>query len=602
MITTNVPRWSLLILVLTAALFWPLMVWAQEGGEGPAAPSFPEAAAPIYQARCANCHGPTGQGDGPEAVQAGLLMPDLTDPGLLRETTPARWFDIISNGVSGKAMPPFGDASSNPLRQVERWDLVFYVYTLGTPPAQVAMGQAFYETDCAECHGENGDGSAGTPGFTDLAVMANRSQADLFAAIANTDIRGHDLGLGEVEIWTLTDHVRTFSYNYSAPSVAAAPSTADAPLAASPFSGGDGVVNGRLINGTEGAAPPVGLEVRLRAFDMNAVFVDVITTTVAADGSFRFEGIDPTVPMQLEPMAVYQDVPYFGELDTAIALSPEQPEADVDMVVYETTDDASNIRIERLHIVFDFAPGQAQVAELYILSNDGDQTFVGTLEEGTLRLTVPADALGFQPGGDPNRYRTLADGIADTAPILPGQNKAESILVYNLAYDDEVELNRPMPYDVNKLTIFMPADAGLEVSGNGIQPGELFQAQGTALETYVADDLSAGDRLTLRVSGEPQVSAPAAVASPHGQPGPSQTQSIIIGAIAIVGAAALSYLYWQGHLTRLRPSAQSRQSTLLQAMADLDDDFEAGQLREKPYRARRAKLREELIELIKTEE
>jgi len=323
---------------------------------------------------------------------------------------------------------------------------------------------------------------------------------------------------------------------------------------------------------------------------------------VAADGLFRFEGIDPTVAAQLEPMVMYQDVPYFGDLDSAIVLTAEQAEANVNIVVYEATADASAIRIERLHIVFDFAPGQTQVAELYILSNVSDRTYVGTLEEGTLRLTVPANALSFQPGGDPNRYRTLADGIADTAPIRPGQSTAESILVYNLPYVDELELSRPMPYNVSKLTIFIPADAGVEVDGDGIQPGEVFQAQGTALETYLADDLPAGDSLTLRLSGKPQVSSSAAVPSPHTRPEPSQTQSMVIGVIAIVGAVALSYLYWQGHLTRSRLSALDSQSTLLQALADLDDDFEAGRVQDKAYRARRTKMKEELMQLLRTEE
>ena len=64
-------------------------------------------------------------------------MPDLTDPTIVRETTPARWFDIISNGVDDQAMPPFGEASSNPLRQIDRWNLVFFLYTLSASPAQI---------------------------------------------------------------------------------------------------------------------------------------------------------------------------------------------------------------------------------------------------------------------------------------------------------------------------------------------------------------------------------------------------------------------------------------------------------------------------------
>jgi mono/diheme cytochrome c family protein len=520
----------------------------------------------------------------------------LTDPTVWRSTTPSRWFDIISNGVEGEAMPPFGEASSNPLSQTDRWNLVAYLYTLGTPPAQVAMGQALYERNCADCHGANGGGSETSPGFVDLEAKANRSQADLFSAIADSTVGGHDLGLGDVEIWALTDYVRTFSYDY------AAPSTTDASIVASPFAGGEGVVSGKVINGTAGAAPPEGLVIQLRAFDMNAAFVDAITTTVAADGSFRLEGIDTTAPVQLEPLTVYQDVSYFGDLETAITLSPEQPEANVNVIVYDTTDDPRDIRIERLHVVFDFSPGRAQVAELYILSNDGDRAYVGTLEEGTVRLTVPADALSFQPGGDPSRFLTLADGIADTIPIVPGSRTAQSILVYDLAYDDSVELSRPMPFDANVISIFLPDEAGIEVSGGEIRPGGPFQAQETVLETYLVDSLSAGDRLTLRLSGELRVTSEVSIPSPHGTSEFSQTQSIVIGVVVLIGATAVSFLYWQGRVRfRLQPGPQDHQVTLLQAIADLDDDFEAGRLKKQSYRRRRAQIKEELIELMESQ-
>jgi hypothetical protein len=41
---------------------------------------------------------------------------------------------------------------------------------------------------------------------------------------------------------------------------------------------------------------------------------------------------------------------------------------------------------------------------------------------------------------------------------------------------------------------------------------------------------------------------------------------------------------------------------LLQEVADLDDDYEAGELKGKSYRTRRALLKEELIELMEAEE
>jgi mono/diheme cytochrome c family protein len=590
--TTTFARGCLvLFVVLVFSLSQVLPASAQDGSEGPQARPSPEIAASIYQDRCANCHGPSGQGDGAQALQVNLSIPDLTDPAVLRATTPARWFDIVSNGVEGKAMPPFGAASSNPIRQIDRWNLVFYLYTLGTPPAQVAMGQALYERSCVACHGEDGAGSDEAPGFTDMEIMANRSQIDLFDAIEE-----HDLDLGDVEIWALTDYVRTFSYGYLPADTASELSMA------SPFTDGAGIIEGQIINGTSGAAPPTGGTIQLRAFDMNANFIDAITTTVAVDGSFRFQDIDTTIPIQYEPLIVYQEIPYFGDLESALTLSPDEPEADVGVTVYETTQDPADIRIERLHMVLDLAPAQVQIAELYILSNLGDRTFVGTLEQGTLPLTVPPDALSFQPGGDPNRYLTLADGIADTIPIRPGPSTGESVLVYELAYDGELELDRPLPYPTSMVNVFVPADSGIEISGDQIEATGPFQAQNTTLNTYVASDLSAGTDLTFRISGAFEGEQEVAIPSPHQGSGPSQTQSIVIGSLFLAGVVAVTFLYWGGRL-RPNPAAAdgTRQEDLLQAIADLDDDYEAGRVDEAEYLARRAQLKEELVALMERE-
>ncbi len=151
-------------------------------------------------------------------------------------------------------------------------------------------------------------------------------------------------------------------------------------------------------------------------------------------------------------------------------------------------------------------------------------------------------------------------------------------------------------------TITAPRTTGIEVSGDQIRSAGPFQAQGTLLDTYLADDLSAGERFTLRLSGAPQISASAPAPSPNQPPGPSETQGILIGAIALAGAVILAYMYWQGHLgLRLQPATQDRQSDLLQAIADLDDDYEAGGVKENAYRKKRASFKEDLIALKEKE-
>jgi mono/diheme cytochrome c family protein len=102
----------------------------------PPAPPSVEAGAAIFAERCVSCHGALGKGDGPMAVQANLTVPDLSDPDRIANADPADWYNIVTNGSvqTGGAMPPFGEASSRPLSEQERWDVVYYALSLPTVP------------------------------------------------------------------------------------------------------------------------------------------------------------------------------------------------------------------------------------------------------------------------------------------------------------------------------------------------------------------------------------------------------------------------------------------------------------------------------------
>jgi cytochrome c553 len=57
-----------------------------------------EKGAVVFKMMCASCHGPEG---------AGLVGPNLTDKEVLHGTTTEEIIKVISNGVPGKAMPPW---------------------------------------------------------------------------------------------------------------------------------------------------------------------------------------------------------------------------------------------------------------------------------------------------------------------------------------------------------------------------------------------------------------------------------------------------------------------------------------------------------------
>jgi mono/diheme cytochrome c family protein len=77
-----------------------------------------ESAKTIYKNKCANCHGDTGAGDGPDAERYDPLPADFTDTKLMSNVSDGELFYKISEGR--KPMPNF----KAKLTEEQRWQLV----------------------------------------------------------------------------------------------------------------------------------------------------------------------------------------------------------------------------------------------------------------------------------------------------------------------------------------------------------------------------------------------------------------------------------------------------------------------------------------------
>ena len=80
-----------------------------------------DSAKKIYQAKCANCHGDTGKGDGRDAARYDPQPADFTDPKRMTGVTDGELFYKISEGK--KPMPGF----KTKLSEDERWELVLLI-------------------------------------------------------------------------------------------------------------------------------------------------------------------------------------------------------------------------------------------------------------------------------------------------------------------------------------------------------------------------------------------------------------------------------------------------------------------------------------------
>ena len=138
------------------------------------------AAAQLYAAQCASCHGTEGRGDG--LAGQGLEPPpgDFHDPVRQGSQSLAMLYNTISYGVSGTAMNGFGSLSEQ-----DRWALAFYVGSLRYDEATRHAGEAAWQdgccrdrfTDLSAVAGAVPDQAGGSPAGEVLAYLRSAPQA-----------------------------------------------------------------------------------------------------------------------------------------------------------------------------------------------------------------------------------------------------------------------------------------------------------------------------------------------------------------------------------------------------------------------------------------
>src|SRR5882762_11202967 len=90
------------------------------------------AAKPVYNEYCANCHGDTGKGDGSDAMMYDPGPSNLTERMHMNSLTDGEIFYQITQGR--KPMPSF----RKKLPEDQRWQLVILVRSFAAPPASPA--------------------------------------------------------------------------------------------------------------------------------------------------------------------------------------------------------------------------------------------------------------------------------------------------------------------------------------------------------------------------------------------------------------------------------------------------------------------------------
>lgn len=348
---------------------------------------------------------------------------------------------------------------------------------------------------------------------------------------------------------------------------------------------GFGVIFGSVTNGTAGAAVPEGLSVTLYGFENLSQSV-TLTASVDALGVFRFEAVPYTPERRFVASATHAGVIYGSDV---VVFETGAAALEAPLTIYETTSSPAAVRVERMHLFFDFSGDLATVGELYIFSNDGDRTF--WKPSGTLEFSLPAGAQslnvqGAQAGVD---YFQTGQGLVATSPVRPGSGTAQILYSFSLPYGRQMDFEHSVYYPVSVANVLVP-EVGVRVRGPALQDQGVQHIQGAPYHSYLAANLSPGDTLSFRLSGRPATAAAAAGGLA------TDPTSLAIGA-GVLGLTIAGVGYWWLLRSRGRsPALPADRESLLQAIADLDDAFEAGEMDERAYRRKRARLKAQLAE------
>lgn len=359
-----------------------------------------------------------------------------------------------------------------------------------------------------------------------------------------------------------------------------------------------GSIQGRVVNGSAGGGSLAGLEVTLEGIGPDGTELPPRKALIESDGSFAFAGLPLGEGYTYRVRLSYTDVVYTSP---EVRLRPDAPTTSLELTVYEPTTSDSALKGTIDHLVLDFDPATHTlwVLEYLVIENTGDTTFVGSAapdQQGlraTLRFLLPpgVEQVELLRGVTPEQTIPWEGGFADTSPLPPGSR--EVVFSYTLPYESErYTLQKTLAYPTDKVAVLVP-DVGVNVHSDALPNVSTTDVEGQSYLLLSGEGLTSDTVVEIALKGLPM-----SVASG----GSSPNRSLVIGvgiamAFALGGAVFYARRRLAAQPVPAAPSGEREKASLLAALADLDQRYEAGQISQEEYQREREATKERLRNL-----
>ncbi|MBI4673256.1 MAG: hypothetical protein HY741_16515 [Chloroflexi bacterium] len=341
-------------------------------------------------------------------------------------------------------------------------------------------------------------------------------------------------------------------------------------------------IQGQLRNGTKNAPADSIANVPVTLFQITETGPLTRSVSTDAQGNFLFTRVLTDATSYFTRID-YAGVRYFSEIMPA-ELAAVKP---ISVTVYETQTVPADFAFDRVHLILDVQPKAFDGIQILQATNSTDRAFYVPLP-----LPAKTSDVRFEDFREQTRVIYQEDG-AILYPILPTTTE----ILYGLALPytpPDYTLTIPFKTDTASVNLLVSKSGDVRVSGSTLKPSAPFVMQsGQEYLVYAAPPQSAGTVFSATISN---------------LPGVDHTPTIRMAILAAGGLAGLALLAYPVYRRRSKdktaaPNDRARErAAQLQAIARLDDKFDANEIDEDAYLAERAALKAELLkDVVKRE-
>ncbi len=359
---------------------------------------------------------------------------------------------------------------------------------------------------------------------------------------------------------------------------------------------GSGVIEGQVINWTEGGSSVADQDVTLKTY-LNNDEVGSTPTKTDAEGKFKFDDLPTESDYFYEVWLDYQEAEY----SEWVWFEENETSKSIEVVVYDSTTSDEAIKVATSHIVIYVEEDSLLMKEYFLFVNEGDRTYVGSEEvtaEGekkTLRFSLPKEAIELQYTRELMECCVVSteEGFVDTMPATPGV-KEVSFSYRVKPSSGTFTFSKVVHYPITTFDFFVVQDEGIEVVSDQLTMEEPVDIEGTRFIHLSGQDLTPGITLEARLSGLP------------GASNQGVFKWTAVGLIVLACSFGFGYLLIRKRrqpvsteVVASESDLEQRKQRLLLEIAQLDNDFDDGKISPEMYQRMRYERKMQLVKLMR---